>query len=39
MGISQGIFYNRRSEYTGLEVNEAKRLKVLEAENSKLKRC
>lgn len=38
LGISQGTFYNWRSRYAGLEVNEAKRLKELEAENSKLKR-
>ena len=37
MGISVGTFYNRRSKYGGLEVNEAKRLKELESENSKLK--
>lgn len=33
----QGTFYNWRSQYAGLEVNEAKRLKELETENSKLK--
>ena len=38
MGISQGTFYNWRSQYAGLEVNEAKRLKELESENIKLKR-
>lgn len=38
MGISTGTFYNWRSKYAGLEVNEAKRLKALEAENNKLKR-
>lgn len=38
MGISQGTFYNWRSKYAGLEVNEAKRLKELESENNKLKR-
>ena len=38
MGISSGTFYNWRSKYAGLEVNEAKRLKKLESENSKLKR-
>lgn len=38
MGISQGTFYNWRSKYAGLEVNEAKRLKELETENNKLKR-
>lgn len=37
MGISVGTFYNWRSKYGGLEVNEAKRLKELESENSKLK--
>lgn len=38
MGISTGTFYNWRSKYAGLEVNEAKRLlaeKVLEVEGMK----
>ena len=38
LGISSGTFYNRRSKYAGLEVNEAKRLRELEQENNKLKR-
>ena len=38
MGISSGTFYNWRSKYAGLEVNEAKRLGELESENNKLKR-
>lgn len=38
LGISTGTFYNWRSKFAGLEVNEAKRLKELEAENNKLKR-
>lgn len=38
LGISTGTFYNWRSKYAGLEVNEAKRLRELESENSKLKR-
>ena len=38
MGISVGTFYNWRSKYAGLEINEAKRLKELESENSKLKK-
>ena len=38
MGISDATFYNWRSKYGGLEVNEAKRLKELEAENTKLKK-
>lgn len=38
MGVSTGTFYNWRSKYAGLEVNEAKRLKELESENNKLKR-
>jgi putative transposase len=37
-GISMGTFYNWRSKYAGLEVNEAKRLRELEAENNKLKK-
>ena len=35
-GISDGAFYKWRSEYCGMEVSEAKRLKALEVENAKL---
>ncbi|KVJ51964.1 hypothetical protein AWS31_14520 [Enterobacter hormaechei subsp. steigerwaltii] len=38
MEISEATFYNWRSKYAGLEVNEAKRLKELEVENNKLKK-
>jgi putative transposase len=38
LGISNGTFYNWRSKYAGLEVNEAKRLRELELENNKLKK-
>lgn len=38
LGISVGTFYNWRSKFAGLEVNEAKRLRDLETENNKLKR-
>jgi putative transposase len=38
LGVSQGTFYNWRSKYGGLEVNEARRLKELESENNKLKK-
>ena len=38
VGISNGTFYNWRSKYAGLEVNEAKRLRELELENNKLKK-
>lgn len=37
-GISAASFYGWRSKYGGMEVSEAKRLKQLEEENSKLKR-
>ncbi len=37
-GISEATFYAWRAKYGGLEVSEAKRLKQLEEENSKLKR-
>ena len=37
-GISQGTFYNWRSKFAGMEVNEAKRLCELESENAKLKK-
>lgn len=37
LGISSATFYNWRSKFSGLEVNEAKRLRELETENNKLK--
>ena len=38
LGVSTSTFYNWRSKYAGLEVNEARRLKTLESENNQLKR-
>ena len=38
LGVSQGTFYNWRSKFGGLEVNDAKRLRELESENGKLKK-
>lgn len=38
LGVSSATFYNWRSKFAGLEVNEAKRLRELEIENNKLKR-
>jgi putative transposase len=37
-GVSEGTFYNWKAKYGGLEVPDAKRLKVLEGENAKLKK-
>jgi putative transposase len=37
-GISEPTFYNWKAKYAGMTVSEARRLKELEAENSKLKR-
>lgn len=37
-GISDATFYNWKAKYHGMTVSEARRLKELEAENSKLKR-
>ena len=37
-GISEATFYNWKSRYGGMEVQELKRLKELEYENSRLKR-
>ena len=37
-GISEKTFYRWRARYGGLEINDLKRLKELEAENAKLKR-
>ena len=36
--ISEPTFYKWRSKYGGMEVNEARRLRALEEENSRLKR-
>lgn len=37
LGINRATFYNWKSKYTGLEVNQLKRLKELQEENRKLK--
>jgi len=37
-GISEPTFYNWKAKYAGMTVSEARRLKDLEAENSKLKK-
>ena len=37
-GIGESTLYKWKSKYGGLEVNEAKRLRALEDENSKLKK-
>jgi putative transposase len=37
-GIAEATFYNWRKKYAGLMPSEMKRLKLLEDENSKLKR-
>jgi putative transposase len=38
LGIAQATFHKWKVKYGGLNVNEAKRLKELETENSRLKR-
>ncbi len=38
VGIVEQTFYRWRKEYGGLQIDQAKRLKELEQENSKLKR-
>ena len=37
-GISDATFYNWRKKYGGMQVNDLRRLRELEAENSRLKR-
>jgi putative transposase len=37
-GISKATYFNWRSKYSGVTVNELKRMKDLEVENAKLKR-
>lgn len=36
-GVSEQTFYRWRSKYGGMEVSEARRLRLLEEENSRLK--
>ena len=38
-GISSATFYKWRAKYGGLDVSMMSRLKELEAENSRLKKC
>ncbi|WP_050161742.1 transposase, partial [Yersinia enterocolitica] len=37
-GISNATFYNWKAKYGGMEVNDVKRLKELEDENTRLKK-
>ena len=37
-GVAENTIYRWKSKYGGMEVSDAKRLRALEAENSKLKR-
>ena len=39
LGITEQTFYRWRKEYGGLRVDQAKRLKDLEAENARLRRA
>ncbi len=38
IGVTEQIYYRWRKEYGGLRLNQAKRLKVLEKENARLKK-
>ena len=38
IGVSEQTYYRWRKEYGGMQVDQAKRLKVLEKENTRLKR-
>jgi len=38
-GISEATFYNWKGKYGGMETSDVKRLKDLEEENSRLKKC
>lgn len=38
VGVSQATFYKWKAKFGGMDLSDAKRLKALEAENSKLKR-
>ena len=38
LGISEATFYNWKAKYGGMDANQLRKLKDLEAENSRLKR-
>jgi putative transposase len=38
LGISEATFYNWKAKYGGMEINDVKRMKSLEEENSRLKK-
>ena len=38
-GVSEATFYNWKSRYGGMETSDVKRLKDLEEENARLKKC
>ncbi len=38
LGVSDATFYHWKAKYGGLEANEARRLRALEEENSRLKK-
>ena len=38
LGIHKGTFYNWRKKYSGMDLNQLKKLKQLEAEHSRLKK-
>jgi len=38
LGISQSTFFKWKKKYGGMTLSEAKRLRILEAENARLKR-
>ena len=38
IGVSEQTYYRWRKEYGGIRLNQAKRLKVLEKENARLKK-
>ena len=39
IGVSKQNFYRRQTEYGGLRIDQARRLKQLETENSRFKRA
>ena len=39
LGISDATFYNWKSKYGGMEASDVKRMKELEEENARLKKC
>ncbi|MBM3415829.1 MAG: transposase [Bacteroidetes bacterium] len=39
LGVSEATFYNWKVKYGGMEISDVKKMKTLEEENARLKKC